>query len=62
MFNSLLALTVGTGAGLLLATAGNKLTNDIAHKQCANRSDTHQVVFITTFVGDTYGCVHRKYL
>ena len=62
MFNTILAVTVGTGAGMLLAVGGNKMTNELAHQQCATREDTHQVVFVTTFVGDTYGCVDRRYL
>jgi len=62
MSNSLTAITLGAGLGFLLCIAGNTASSHLAKSTCAARTDTHQVVFISSFLGDTYVCAEKRYL
>jgi len=55
-------MCLGAGVGMLLAVAGNKATAVLAQGSYKSRTDTHQVVFVSTFLGDTYSCVDKRYL
>jgi hypothetical protein len=54
-----LALTVGTGLGMLLAIGGQKIINQHQSTHCPQKTD-HQLVMITSFLGDTYYCIHKR--
>jgi len=56
-----LAMVLGTGVGMLLAVACQKLINQHYIKHCPSKA-THQLVMITSFLGDTYYCVDKRYL
>jgi hypothetical protein len=56
-----LAMVMGTGLGMLLAAGGQKLIN--AHYQETCRSQKgHALVMITSFLGDAYYCLDKRYL
>jgi hypothetical protein len=57
--NAYIAITVGTGLGMLLAVGGQKLINQHYTKHCPQKVD-HQLVMITSFLGDTYYCMHKR--
>jgi hypothetical protein len=57
--NAYLALTVGTGIGMLLAVGSQKLINQYYTKHCPQKAD-HQLVMITSFLGDAYYCIHKR--
>ena len=54
-----LAIIVGSGLGMLLAISGQKLINQHQSTQCLQKTD-HQLVMITSFLGDTYYCIHKR--
>jgi hypothetical protein len=54
-----LAIIVGSGLGMLLAVGGQKLINQHQSTQCLQKAD-HQLVMITSFLGDTYYCMHKR--
>ena len=56
-----LAVLVGTGVGMLLAVGGQKLINQHQSTHCLQKTQ-HQLVMITSFLGDTYYCIHKSYL
>lgn len=62
MSNYITAIALGVGAGMLLTAAGNKATSHLAIDGCKSRTDTHKVVFVSTFLGDTYACLDKRYL
>jgi hypothetical protein len=52
---------MGMGLGMLLAAGGQKMIN--AHYQETCRSQKgHALVMITSFLGDTYYCLDKRYL
>jgi hypothetical protein len=61
MINPLIATVMGIGAGMLLTVSGQKLLNAHYQETCPSKP-THQLVSITSFIGDTTYCVHKKYL
>jgi hypothetical protein len=52
---------MGTGAGMLMTVAGQKLLNQHYQQTCPSKPN-HQLVHITSFIGDTYYCLDKKYL
>ena len=56
-----LAVLVGTGVGMLLAAGGQKLINQHQSTHCPQKAN-HQLVMVTSFLGDTYYCIHKSYL
>jgi hypothetical protein len=61
MLNPILAVVMGLGSGMLLTVAGQKLLNEHYQETCPSKP-THQLVFITSFIGDTYYCVDKRYI
>ena len=62
MSNYFTAITIGIGCGMLLTVAGNKLSSAHARESCKSHTETHEVVFVSSFVGDTYACVDKRWL
>ncbi len=61
MLDATLAIVMGMGLGMLLAAGGQKMIN--AHHQETCRSQKgHALVMITSFLGDTYYCLDKRYL
>ena len=56
------SITLGMGLGFLLCFTGSKMSNAYAQTTCKDKTDTHQVVYVKSFMGSTYDCVHKKYL
>lgn len=57
-----IAVTMGTGIGLLLSVFGQKALNQHAINTCPSRP-THQLVHMANgFVGDATYCVNKRYL
>jgi len=61
MFDAVLAIVMGTGAGMLLSVFGQKLLNQHYIATC-NDKPNHNLVLTTGFLGDTYYCIHNAYL
>lgn len=61
MLNPILAVVMGIGSGMLLTVAGQKLLNEHYQETCPSKP-THQLVFITSFIGDTYYCVDKRFI
>ena len=61
MLNPILAIVMGTGAGMLLTIGGQKLLNQHYQETCPSKT-THQLVSITSFIGDADYCVDKRWL
>jgi hypothetical protein len=61
MLQPILAIVMGTGAGMLLAVSGQKLLNQHYQQTCPVKT-THQLVSITSFIGDAYYCLDKSWL
>jgi hypothetical protein len=61
MLQPILAIIMGTGAGMLLSVAGQKLLNQHYQQTCPSKPN-HQLVHITSFIGDTYYCINKNWL
>ena len=61
MLQPIIAIIMGTGAGMLMTVAGQKLLNQHYQNTCPFKP-THQLVHITSFIGDTYYCLDKRYL
>ena len=61
MLKSIFAVVIGTGAGMLLTVSCQKLLNQHYQETCPSKP-THQLVFITSFIGDTYYCVDKRFI
>jgi len=61
MFHPVLAVILGTGVGMLLSVGGQKALNAHYIKICPAKP-MHHLVMITSFIGDSYYCIHKKYL
>jgi len=59
--DSCVALVIGIGSGLLLSTGVQKLLNQHYEEHCNTRPN-HNLVRTQGFLGDTYYCIHSKYL
>jgi hypothetical protein len=60
----IIAVTIGTGIGLLLSVVGQKQFNAHARHTCNKPgiSDTHRLVTVSSFTGDANYCMHIRYL
>jgi hypothetical protein len=56
-----IAMIMGTGIGMLLSVGGQKMLNQHALKTCPSKSG-HQLVMLTSFIGDAFYCVDKRYL
>ena len=61
MLQPILAIVMGTGAGMLLSVGGQKLLNQHYQETCPSKF-THQLVSITSFIGDADYCVDKRWL
>jgi hypothetical protein len=61
MLQPILAIIMGTGAGMLMTVAGQKLLNQHYQQTCPSKPN-HQLVHITSFIGDTYYCINKNWL
>jgi hypothetical protein len=61
MLQPILAIIMGTGAGMLLTVAGQKLLNQHYQETCPSKP-THQLVSITSFIGDADYCINKSWL
>jgi hypothetical protein len=61
MLQPIIAIIMGTGAGMLMTVAGQKLLNQHYQQICPSKP-THQLVHITSFIGDTYYCINKNWL
>jgi uncharacterized membrane protein YgdD (TMEM256/DUF423 family) len=56
-----LAVSAGVAIGMLASVFAQKAINQHHLKTCRNKVN-HTLVHTTAFLGDTYYCVHNKYL
>ena len=62
MSNYFTSITLGMGLGFLLCATGTQLTNAHSKTICKDKTDSHQVVYVKSFMGSTYACVDNRYL
>jgi hypothetical protein len=61
MFDSVLAIAMGTGIGLLLSVFGQKAVNQHYLRTCHDKPN-HNLVMVDSFLGDTYYCIHNAHM
>ena len=61
MADSVIAIVLGTGIGMLLSVIGQKMLNEHYKKTCHERPG-HNLVYSQGFLGDTYYCINSKYM
>jgi len=61
LINPVLAVVMGTGLGMLLTVASQKMINAHTIKNCW-RTPNHQLIYIRVFQGDAWYCINKKYL
>lgn len=61
MFDSVLAMVMGTGIGLLLSVFGQKAVNQHYLRTCHDKPN-HNLVMVDGFLGDTYYCIHNAHM
>jgi hypothetical protein len=59
--NSVLAIVMGTGAGMLLSAGAQQLLNKHYVKTCPAKPG-HQLVYTQGFLGAAYYCLDKRYL
>jgi len=57
-----LAVLIGAGLGALTCVAGQKHLNHLAKQECLKQPDTHRIITMRSWVGDSTHCVHIRYL
>jgi hypothetical protein len=61
-YNSVLAIVMGTGAGMLLSVGGQKLLNKHYVKHCPAKAG-HQLIYMRDLMlGDKYYCLDKRTL
>ena len=55
------ALVLGIGTGLLLSVGAQKMLNSY-YKDTCNARPNHNLIYTQSALGDTYYCIHSKYL
>lgn len=61
MFDSVLAMVMGTGIGLLLSVFGQKAVNQHYLRTCHDKPN-HNLVMVDSFLGDAYYCIHNAHM
>ena len=61
LLNPVLAVVMGTGFGMLLSVAGQKMVNAHAIENCW-RTPNRQLVHIRVVQGDAWYCLDKRYL
>ena len=59
--NSVLAIVMGVGAGMLLSVGAQKLLNNHYVKHCPAKAG-HQLIYMHDFLGDRYYCLDKRTL
>ena len=59
--NAVLAIVMGTGAGMLLSVGAQKLLNNHYVKHCLAKAG-HQLIYMHDFLGDRYYCLDKRTL
>jgi len=59
--DSCVAIVLGNGVGFLLSVGGQKILNQ-HYKDTCNTRPQHNLVYTRGFLGDTYYCIHSKYM
>lgn len=59
LLNPVLAVVMGTGLGILLSVAGQKMINAHAIDNCW-RTPNRQLIYIHAFQGDAWYCVDKR--
>jgi hypothetical protein len=61
MFDSVIAITLGTGLGMILSVIGQKALNKHYINTCHDKPG-HNLVLTRGFLGDTYFCINSQYI
>jgi hypothetical protein len=56
MVDAVIALTLGTGIGMMLSVFGQKALNQ-HYKATCNSKPQHNLIYTQGFLGDTYYCI-----
>lgn len=59
--DSVIAIVVGTGIGMVLSVFGQKMLNQHYKNTCHNQPG-HNLIYTKGFLGDTYYCINSKYI
>ncbi len=59
--DSVIAIVVGTGIGMILSVCGQKMLNEHYKNTCHNQPG-HNLIYTKAFLGDTYYCINSKYV
>ncbi len=59
--DSVVAIVMGTGIGMLLSVLGQKMLNNHYQKTCNDRPH-HNLIYTQGFLGDQYYCIKDAYL
>lgn len=59
--DSVIAITLGVGAGMILSVFGQKALNQ-HYKNTCHEQPGHNLVLTRGFLGDTYFCIDSKYI
>ena len=59
--DSVIAIVLGTGVGMLLSVFGQKMLNQHYKNTCHDQPG-HNLVYSKSFLGDTYYCINSKYM
>jgi len=59
--DSVIAIVLGTGVGMILSVFGQKMVNQ-HYKDTCHEKPGHNLVLTRGFLGDTYFCIDSKYI
>jgi len=59
--DSVIAVVLGTGVGMILSVIGQKMLNQYYKDTCHQRPG-HNLILSRGFLGDTYYCIETKYI
>ncbi len=59
--DSVIAIVLGTGVGMLLSVFGQKMLNQ-HYKNTCHEKPGHNLILSRGFIGDTYYCIDSKYI
>jgi hypothetical protein len=60
MFDATLAIVMGTGIGMLLSVAGQKMLNKHYQSTC-HKHPHHNLIYVQGFLGDQYYCINKAH-
>jgi hypothetical protein len=59
--DSVIAIVLGTGVGMILSVIGQKMLNQ-HYKDTCHEKPGHNLILSRGFLGDTYYCIENKYI